>query len=73
MHSDRGGQYVSNAFRELLAEHGYEQSMSRAAESYDNAYAESLFSRYKAELLEGGAFADVEQAHSETFHYIEGY
>jgi transposase InsO family protein len=72
VHSDRGGQYVSNAFRELLAEHGDEQSMSRAAEGYDNAYAESLFSRYKAELLEGGAFADVEQAQLETFRYMEG-
>lgn len=73
VHSDRGGQYASNAFRELLKQHGDEQSMSRRAESYDNAYAESLFSRYKAELLEGGAFADVEQARVETFAYIEGY
>ena len=47
--------------------------MSRAGETYDNAYAESLFSRYKAELLEGGAFADVEEARLETFNYIEGY
>ncbi len=30
-------------------------------------------SRYKAELLEGGACEDVSQAHSETFSYIEGY
>jgi transposase InsO family protein len=47
--------------------------MSRASESYDNAYAKSLFSRYKAELLEGGAFADVSEARLETFNYIEGY
>ena len=47
--------------------------MSRAEESYDNAYAESLFSRYKAELLEGGAFSDLEEARLETFNYIEGY
>ncbi len=46
--------------------------MSRADETYDNAYAESLFSRYKAELLEGGAFANVEEARSETFAFIEG-
>ena len=43
------------------------------AESYDNAYAENLFSRYKAELLEGGAFSDVGEARLETFHYIVGY
>ena len=73
VHSDRGGQYVDTEFRELLNQHGFEQSMSRADETYDNAHAESLFSRYKAELLEGGAFADVEQARSETFAYIEGY
>jgi transposase InsO family protein len=73
VHSDRGGQYVDTEFRELLNQHGFEQSMSRADETYDNAHAESLFSRYKAELLEDGAFADVEQARSETFAYIEGY
>ena len=73
VHSDRGGQYVDTEFRGLLNQHGFEQSMSRADETYDNAHAESLFSRYKAELLEDGAFADVEQARSETFAYIEGY
>jgi putative transposase len=73
IHSDRGGQYVDTQFRRLLNQHGFEQSMSRADETYDNAHAESLFSRYKAELLEDGAFADVEQARSETFSYIEGY
>jgi putative transposase len=73
LHSDRGGQYVDAELRRLIKQHGFEQSMSRADETYDNAYAESLFSRYKAELLEGGAFADVEQARSETFAFIEGY
>ena len=73
VHSDRGGQYVSGEFRRLLAEHGYLQSMSRADDAYDNAFAESLFSRYKAELLEGGAFADLEEAGLETFNYIECY
>ena len=73
VHSDRGGQYVDTEFRRLLQQHGFEQSMSRADETYDNAFAESLFSRYKAELLEGGAFAHVEQARSETFAFIEGY
>lgn len=73
VHSDRGGQYVDTELRKLLSQHSFEQSMSRADEVYDNAFAESLFSRYKAELLEGGAFADLEQARSETFAYIEGY
>jgi putative transposase len=73
VHSDRGGQYVDAGLRTLLEQYGFEQSMSRADETYDNAYAESLFSRYKAELLEGGAFADADQARLETFTYIESY
>ncbi len=47
--------------------------MSGKGNCYDNAQAESFFSRFKAELLEGGVFEDVEQAESEVFSYIEGY
>lgn len=73
VHTDQGSQYVSTAFRQVLARHGCRQSMSRRGNCYDNATAESFFSRYKAELLEGGMFQDVDQARSETFSYIEGY
>ena len=73
VHTDCGSQYVSNNFRALLAANQCRQSMSRRANCWDNAQAESTFSRYKAELLEGGAFADISQARSETFSYIEGY
>ncbi len=73
MHSDRGGQYVDTEFRLLLTAADCQQSMSRAGETYDNAFAESLFSRYKAELLEGGAFRDVIEAELETGEYIERY
>jgi len=47
--------------------------MSRRSNRWDNAQAESLFSRYKAELPEDGVFEDTPQARSETFSYIEGY
>lgn len=73
IHTDRGGQYVSTHFRALLAAHGCRQSMSRRGNCYDNAMAESFFSRFKAELLEDGIFECVEQARGETFSYIEGY
>ena len=33
----------------------------------------SFFSRFKAELIEGGIFESIEQARSEIFSYIEGY
>lgn len=72
-HSDRGGQYVDTEFRALLVAYGYEQSMSRAGETYDNAHAESWFSRYKAELLEDGCFRDVAEAELESCDYIERY
>ncbi len=73
IHTDRGSQYVSTRFRQMLKSTGCRQSMSRRGNCYDNAMAESFFSRYKAELLEGGIFESVEQARSETFAYIEGY
>lgn len=73
VHTDQGSQYVSHNFRRLLSKVGCRQSMSRRGNCYDNATAESFFSRYKAELLEGGMFRDVDQARSETFSYVEGY
>lgn len=47
--------------------------MSAKGNFYDNAQAESFFSRFKAELVEGGVFETVKQARSEIFSYIEGY
>ncbi len=73
VHTDRGSQYASNNFRALLKSNECRQSMSRRGNCWDNAQAESLFSRYKTELLEDGIFESVEQARSETFSYIEGY
>ena len=73
VHSDRGGQYVSDKLRTLLNDHHVRQSMSRADDPYDNAFAESFWSRFKAETLEGGAFLNLEDAHTEIFDYIEVY
>jgi transposase InsO family protein len=73
VHSDRGSQYASNSFRRLLQQHGFRQSMSGKGNCYDNAQAESFFSRFKAELIEDGVFEDLEQTRLEIFSYIEGY
>ncbi len=73
IHSDLGSQYASNGFRELLRTNCFRQSMSGKGNCYDNAQAESFFSRFKAELIEGGAFTNLEEARSEIFTYIEGY
>ncbi|GAB4000043.1 hypothetical protein GCM10028807_51840 [Spirosoma daeguense] len=72
-HSDRGGQYVSNDLHELISLWKIRPSMSRADDPYDNAFAESFWSRLKAELLEGGTFLNVADARTEIFEYIEMY
>jgi transposase InsO family protein len=51
-HSDRGSQYASTIFQELLFRSGTQPSMSRKGECLDNAVAESFFGTLKAELLE---------------------
>lgn len=73
VHTDRGSQYVSNAFRGLLKRCRLRQSMSGKGNCYDNAQAESFFSRFKTELIEGGVFASLEEARNEIFAYIEGF
>lgn len=72
LHSDRGGQYASKEFRKLLTGK-YLQSMSRTGECYDNATAESFWSRLKAEVLESGVFLSLEDARLEIGDYIDTY
>ena len=73
VHSDQGSQYTATRFRELLTQHGATQSMSRRGNCYDNAQAESFWSRLKTELLDGGSFSDLEEARLELSHYIAYY
>jgi len=48
-HTDRGGQYASHTYRQLLADHHIEASMSRAGDCYDNDMKESFFATLKTE------------------------
>lgn len=50
-HSDRGSQYASRAFQEMLAAHRMTCSMSRRGDCYDNAVVESFFGTLKCELV----------------------
>lgn len=73
VHSDRGVQYASADFRNLLTKNGFIQSMSRKGNCWDNAVAESFFHTLKTQLLYHTKFqgkADAEQA---LFNYIEVY
>ena len=73
IHSDRAGQYAGTKFRQMLQGLHMIQSMSDADNPYDNAHMESFFSRFKAELMEGGAFHNAEDSQAEIFDYIEMY
>lgn len=73
VHSDGGGQYDADDYRELLNVWKFLSSMTRKDNHYDNAMAESFFSRIKAELLENGLFDCFEDAYTEIFDYMETY
>jgi putative transposase len=71
-HSDRGGQYASLAYRALLRRAGVRQSMSRAANCYDNAFMESCFGTIKTEL-EMTEYQHSRQARSDIASYLAYY
>ena len=73
IHSDQGYQYTATRFKTLVAKHGAQQSMSRRGNCYDNAHAESFWSRFKAELLDGGSFPGLAEAKLEISHHIVYY
>jgi transposase InsO family protein len=70
-HSDRGTQYASADYRDLLQQNGIVCSMSRRANCWDNAVAESFFSTLKTELVGGRVYRTREQARLAVFEYIE--
>ena len=71
-HSDRGGQYAGNQYRGLLRRANIRQSMSRAADCYDNAFMESCFGTIKREL-EMTQYENFKAAQSEIRQYIHYY
>ena len=69
-HSDQGVQNCANDLRNKLELLGFEQSMSRKGNCYDNAFVESFFHSLKNELEEK-VFKTQEQAKKAIFEYIE--
>ena len=57
-HSDRGSQYCSGSFKELLEKNGYCLSMSSTGNCYDNAITESFFGTLKTELIPRSRISD---------------
>ena len=70
-HSDRGGQYASDHYQRLLAQHGITCSMSRRGDCYDNAPMESFFASLKKELVHHEDYATRAEARASLFEYIE--
>ncbi len=70
-HSDRGSQYTSASYRELLSNHGIVCSMSRKGNCWDNAVAESFFHTLKTELVYHENYKTRNQAKSDIFEWIE--
>ncbi len=70
-HSDRGAQYTSDDFREELARHGIECSMSSTGNCYDNAVVESFFGLLKRERVKRVRYRTREEARADLFEYIE--
>lgn len=73
VHSDRGSQFASAAYRQVLAEHGLLASMSRSGNCYDNAFIESFWSSLKYELVYHHRFATQAEARTAIFDYIETF
>ena len=70
-HSDRGGQYTSDDFRDELARHGIACSMSASANCYDNAVVESFFGLLKRERVNRVRYRTRDEARADLFEYIE--
>ena len=71
VHSDRGSQYCSYAYRQLLQQHELLGSVSAKGNCYDNACAESFFHSLKVEAIHGELFANRESMRQAVLEYIE--
>ena len=70
-HSDRGSQYASQDYQELLKAYGMQGSMSRKGDCWDNAPMESFFHTLKTELTHHEKYRSREEARRDIFEYIE--
>jgi putative transposase len=71
VHSDRGVQYASRETRAYLEEQGWQASMSRTGNPYDNAWMESAIGKLKSEVLGRSVPADHATARQQLFAGIE--
>lgn len=72
-HSDRGVQYACTGFQKELKAQGLVCSMSRKADPWAHAVAESFFSILKSELVYDTIWEGYFDAHQDLFEYLEVY
>jgi len=70
-HSDRGSQYCSYDFRNILEQYGITASMSRKGNCYDNAPMESFWGTLKQELVHHRRYRTRQEAMRDITEYIE--
>lgn len=71
IHSDRGSQYCSYAYRDLAREHDFKISMSRKGNCWDNAVAESFFHSLKVEAIQFEPVMTRAKMRQAVFEYID--
>lgn len=70
VHSDRGSQYASKQYRQLLKIHGFIGSMSRRGNCWDNSVAESFFGSLKREQIHWQHYPTRHKAQQDVLQYI---
>jgi len=73
VHTDRGSQYCSDEFQQLLRSYGMRSSMSRKGDCWDNAPTESLWGSLKRARLHGKRFTTRRQAIDEVMDWLAFY
>jgi transposase InsO family protein len=72
-HSDRGVQYASGPYVDLLRKHGMIPSMSRPANPYDNASCESFIKTLKREEINANQYRDLDHLRANIAEFIDDY
>jgi putative transposase len=70
-HSDRGSQYASTDYTDLLKDHGITISMSRKGNPWDNAACESFMKTLKYEEVHRNEYRDLAHAHTSIREFLE--
>jgi transposase InsO family protein len=70
-HSDRGSQYASTDYTDLLKSHGIDISMSRKANPWDNAACESFMKTLKYEEVLRNEYRDLAEARASIREFLE--